>query len=388
MFNGHFDRIKDHHVITGGLSFNTPDFNSGSFVLHPTGVPGGYCRDSKCAGSEKFDVNQNEPVIRDIGKKINASMGQDGRIPVVISHYTDDTIGESLKINLKDKGVIDMLCKKEGSANIILPAELLPLREVLQPMINFELQTNPDYLNWNMWILVDTRKVLKGHTQRNAGFHYDGLNLSGKHTGMPSVSIYAWTNKLPTVFCKKPVIFPPDFQPDCNASIYAQRMVKAPEDLVTFPNGSILKFDGATVHCGAESENEINDRVFVRVCFTGPKFWFDRKGNTVNPFLEYPIGWSWRQVFDPSVKLKNPVDYSCPEEFKNMWDTACLGHHAFSTMYSGKKAHQSQLVQSIRLRGPKFLNEVLKLYHRGKASKFEDNIGECRAQLLKIKWET
>lgn len=372
MFEGRFDRINDHHVIIGGLSFNTPTFNNEKWILHGT--------------DNKIDLTTeqlNSFIIRDIGKKITADMGQDGRIPIIIkSNVGNDNIYHDISSNLKGKGVIDMWCKQEGSLDVVLSKDLLPLKEVLQPIIDFEIQTNKNYINWNMWLLIDTRKVFKGSTQRNAGFHYDGLNISGKHANDSNVSIYAWTNKIPTLFCKKPVKFPDNFQPDFNASIYAQRMIKEPTDIITFPNNSILKFDGTTVHSGCVVDKDINDRIFVRVCFTGPKFWFDRHGNTINPFLTYPPEWNWRIVHDPSVKLKNSTDFNSPEEFKNMWDTACLGHHAFSTMYSGKKSHEYQLIQAIRLKGTLFLNQVVQLYRQDR----QDPLNWYRAKLLEIKY--
>lgn len=371
MFSGYLHRIQQHHVVTGGLSFNTPTFGEQYYVLHASSLTWDNC-----------DIPSHHPIIRDIGKIITPEMGQDGRTPIQISFYKDNAIHTQLSQQLKCKGIIDMWCKLEGSVDVVIPAELACIKHIIQPIIDFERQTNPNYLHWNMWLLVDTRKVLKGHTQRNSGFHYDGLNLAGKYAGTPNVSIYAWANRLPTLFCKKPVKYPDDFQLNHNASIYAQRMPKSRRDIVTFPNGTLLKFDGATVHSGADADRDIHDRVFVRVCFTAPGVWFDRKGNTINPFLIYPSQWTWRSVHDPSVKLVNTAEFDTAEEFKNMWDVACLGHHAFSTMYSGDKAHEHQLVLAIRKRGPKFLQNVLDLY-----SIENDEIGILRSNLLRLKFE-
>lgn len=369
MFRGYLERIKDHHVTIGGLSFNAPHLSETHFVLNAV------------SKFEQLAGVVTAPVLRDVGKNITAEMGQDGRIPVVIGHTTESDIHSELNERLSGRGVMDMWCKQEGSQNVVLPIELNCLVPILQPIIDFERQWNKDYDNWNMWVLVDTRKVLRGHTQRNSGFHYDGLNLAGKYAGSPNVSIYAWTNCLPTLFCKKPVKFDEGFQRNHNASILAQRMPKNAADIVTFPNGSIIKFDGATVHSCAVANADIDDRVFVRVCFTAPGVWFDRVGNTKNPALIYPAEWQWRVVPDPSVTLQNTVKFSNAEEFKNLWDVACLGHHAFAVMYSGGKSHEQQLVQEIRQHGLGFLRKVLALY-----AKCPDVVSQQRAQLLELKF--
>lgn len=365
----HLQRVVNATTMIGGLSFNAPVLLGEQCEFEVVSVP--------------MDVTAStSPVLRDIGKIVTAKMGQTPRAPVTIGHYENPRLHSTLARNL-GTGIMDMWCKQEDSTTIVLPKKLEAIIPLLKPMVQFEANTNPNFHTWNMWLLVDTRPVLAGHTQRNAGYHYDGLNLGGKYAGTPLVSIYAWCNRLPTLFYTGGITFPSDFDGTRdNASILAQKQIKDPRKILIPSVNSIIKFDGATPHAGANAEYNIPDRVFVRVCFTPPSVWFDREGNTKNPCLQYPKLFQWRRVPDPSVWLRNTVDFTSPGEFKNLWDIACLGHHAFATMYEGKNAHEYQLMQQLRkMKGPEFVKEVMKLYNTSE-------VDQNRARLLLLKYES
>ncbi len=348
----HFDRVKNYNVTSGGLSFNMPRFSCQQTPIRI--LPGVY--------NSQYIYDSNSIVIRDIGKKVTLEMGQDGRTPIIIDNIpSPSNLHSTLVSNLgQGYGIMDMWCKQEGCTEIVVPVELECITSILSSASEFERRTNPDWLNWNMWLLVDTRPIIPGHTQRNSGFHYDGLNLGGKYANTPLVSIYAWTNCLATTFYNKPIMFPKDVKPTDNVSVLAQRQCKDPSNLVFHPPESLIKFDGATLHSGAYSHTHISDRVFIRICFTAPGIWFDRLGNTINPYLK-PF-WKWRQVLDPSILFKNTTEFANPQEFKNLWDIACLGHHAFGMMYSGRQSHEFGLVKAIRFKGLNFFKQVIQLY--------------------------
>ena len=365
MLNYH-ERIKNHTIITGGLDFCDITFSNNSPII-----------------IEHIDDNDNDKytntikqnaenhIIKDVGKKINIDMAFDKRIPLQFDGYIDNDIHQKLSDNLRNIGVIDMWIKQQNSNLIVMPKELFPIEQIIKKIYDFESLINSDILKWNMWLLVDCRSVTKGCTQRNAGFHYDGLNLSGKYAETNMVSIYSWTNVLPTLFYDSELNKVSELynlsdkdKINVNMSAYAQMKMNKKYILKSKPN-SLIKFDGATLHAGASTKTDINNRVFIRVCFTPENVWFDRIGNTVNPHLIYPKSFKWRKVKDPSTRLINPVFYKNEQEFKNVWDVACLGHHAFCTMYEKRSAYEYQLIKSLRsTKGLNFMRNIKKLYDK------------------------
>lgn len=315
----------------------------------------------------------DNPIFVEMGHEFNKSMVEVARIPFSIGYYKDVNLHSILKKHIQ-RGVIDMLIKKSGSLETIIPIELKSLTNILQPMINFEAAFNPEFIEWNLWLLVDLESVFLGETQRNSGAHCDGFQ-GLKHQKEPITSIYVWTNRLSTEFQRKGFKLPDDFDETVdNVSILMQRDWEK-EKVITFPENTIIKMDGVTVHRGAAAPDEIRDRVFVRVCATPGNVLFDRWGNTPNPcFNNY---FKWRIVPDPSSMLKNTTDFSTPEQFKNMWDVACLGHPSFSIYKMGKKSHQYQLMMELMNYGMSFIKKVVKMYQD------EDNIIEkLRGRIL------
>ncbi len=313
--------------------------------------------------------NKDNPVIADIGKNVSLNMGCTPRIPIAIDtwqinndhmhNYLTDLLG-------KNKGILDMWIKQPCSNEIIIPQELNVLMPILIKTAEFEKSSNCDFTNWNMWLLVDTRSIDDGFTQRNTGYHYDGLNISGKYINSPLVSIYVWHNTLPTLFYTGKTFFPDNF--DCekyNVSSYCQKQIKNKDHVISFCNYTIIKTDGASVHSANYSNRNITNRIFIRVCFTPTNMLFNRLGNTVNNTLDYPENFKWQQISDPSVRLLNCMDFSHPYEFKNMWDVACIGHPSYSISYVGQKSHQYHLITKLKLtKGYHFVKKIIRLYNK------------------------
>lgn len=318
---------------------------------------------------ELINENKTNPVIKDIGKPVTLEMGCCERIPIRIDTWEPDIgLHQYLTAILgNNRGLLDLWIKKENCDTIIIPKELQPIKKLLQRITEFELNSNPDFAKWNMWLLLDIKNVDQGFTQRNAGFHYDGLNISGKYKNRPLVSIYIWYNILGTVFYTGTTSLPNNLNvTKYNMSSFAQRQIKHQDNLVIFPNYSIIKTDGASVHsCQVSMNKNINDRIFIRICFTPPGMIFNRLGNTVNPCLSYPETFKWYQISEPSVKLLNCTLFSCAREFKNMWDVACIGHPSFAMAITGRKSSQFQLIHKLKKsRNILFIKEIVLLYNK------------------------
>ena len=357
----HLQPVDDAVHKIGGLSFNAPLFKGSTEHITPT------LNQSDVQFLEQHLLEHRaNPVLTQINQPVNLQMGQQRRWPILLNQIELPNLHEDLVRTLDNRGVMDMWIKIEGSNELVLPIELRVLKPILSEIFKAERFLNKEFRDWNGWLLVDTRRVTAGHTQRNAGFHYDGLNLGGKYRGTKLVSIYGWFNKLPTLFLTETVKFPHNFDgTKDNASIFPQRQLKNPNDIVAVPINTIVKFDGACAHAGSVAEESIEGRVFIRVCFTPPGVLFDRKGNTHNPapcFDYSDVRWE-RNVPDPAVQWRNCVEFRNPQEFKNMWDVACHGHSAFAIETEGVKSHEYQLMKKIReARDPRFLKKVFKLY--------------------------
>jgi hypothetical protein len=370
----HLDPVKNYFFKIGGLSFNQPKLAKDSIMLK-SNLNNDY--------SDIIDKNKNNPIIKNVGKNVTLEMGKSAKTPIQIMEIVLPNVHRVLSKFLKRSGTMDMWVKKSGEDKIIIPKELEIISEILKKSYEFEKAVNENATNWNMWLLIDVRKVKKGHTQRNCGYHFDGLKIGGYHKGSKVTSIYSWCNKLPTRFFTGKVIFPKNFNSKYNANIIAQKQIKKNDEIFDSEPNNLYRFDGATVHTGIECESDINDRVFIRICFTPPNVLFNRLGNTKNPCFEYPSNWKWRKVCDPSISFKNSVKFEFPEEFKNLWDICCLGHPAFSMRHEGVKSYEYELMTELKCYyGPKFVKNVVKLYENADKNS-ELNILRCKMLLIK-----
>lgn len=378
----HLNPIDDaFHTVTG-LSFNKPLF-SGSTLSHQYNL----IQSDRDFFEECLIGHHNNPILTEIGQPVSISMAHKQRIPIILSQIEIPNLHQTLNKELGNRGIMDMLIKLEGSSNIVLPIELISLEPIIKNIAKAEQYLNPQYIDWNMWLLLDSRPISTGRTQRNGGYHYDGLNLGGKYKGSPLVSIYGWCNKLPTQFYIGKVEFPPDFDGTRdNASILAQRQIKRPEHIIMVPLNTIVRFDGASPHSGSVSAEAISDRIFIRVCFTAPGVLFDRFGNTHNPAFDYKDP-RWERVCpDPAIQFKNTVIFRHPQEFKNMWDIACHEHSAFAIQNNGSQSHEYALIQQLRYHnGPRFLSDIIKLYDEEIAHRPSDVV-RMKRDLLKLRY--
>lgn len=71
-----------------------------------------------------------------------------------------------------------MKIKESGSDDIILPDNLEAIADLMYDTARYERFLNPDFTDWNMWLLIDRRPVEAASTQRNSGAHCDGFRMS------------------------------------------------------------------------------------------------------------------------------------------------------------------------------------------------------------------
>ena len=374
----HLNEISSCVHEQNGLSFNNPKLSTKYIQLNPT-----LTNENIIYYNQINESNYNNNILLDVGKDVILDMAKSKREPIKIQCIHLPNLHNELVKNIgQETGIMDMWIKPTKSYDIILPIELEPIIPIIDEIYKYESTINKNIYEWNMWLLVDTRTVKKNHPQRNGGYHYDGLSISGNHKGKPITSNISWCNTLPTRFYIGNINFPPNFKSNYNANIIAQKQIKKQKYILdSYPN-IIYKFDGATVHTGIDSNDYINDRVFIRVCFTSSDVLFNRIGNTINPALvginsDIYNNFGWKNINHPFIIFKNILNYNNCEEFKNLWDIACLGHPCASIKYMGKKSIEYKLILSIIKTTKQFINGVCKLYD-------DENtlIGEIRKQLL------
>ncbi len=181
---------------------------------------------------------------------------------------------------------------------------------------------------------------------------------------------------------------------DANNVNYSSVLARDRKDISTVdtkPN-LLYRMDGHTPHRGAFSNGYIEDRVFIRICFTPPGKEFYREGNTINPCLNYSENY-WRKVPDPGSYLSNVTDFKTPEEFVNMWNIACQGHPSYGIQGSGRSSHENQLLD--KLKNSRFsVQKKVQAHYANRVKFFREancenlaEIEEIRAALLSLKLE-
>lgn len=71
--------------------------------------------------------------------------------------------------------VLRCTIKPVGTLKVSLPVELLPMKPVLERLLEYEYMINPGLENFEAHLTLDHGVVPAGHTQRFPGFHGDGL---------------------------------------------------------------------------------------------------------------------------------------------------------------------------------------------------------------------
>jgi hypothetical protein len=104
-------------------------------------------------------------------------MGEQSKYPIKIKEIEIKDLFKLKNIG-ENTGVMDMWIKKCYSDSIVISKELECIKDILIEAYNFESYVNPDIKSWNMWLLIDIRPVKKYHSQRNCGYHFDGLAIS------------------------------------------------------------------------------------------------------------------------------------------------------------------------------------------------------------------
>jgi hypothetical protein len=122
------------------------------------------------------------------------------------------------------------------------------------------------------------------------GWHCDGFGTKDLN--------YIWYDSVPTEFCVQEF----DLSDDHNISMYEMERQARKENIITFPNNSLLLLDQTVVHRVAECK-EPGFRTFVKISISDKQY--NLKGNSHNYLFDY----EW-EMFERTKERNHPmVDY-------------------------------------------------------------------------------
>ena len=179
---------------------------------------------------------------------------------------------------------LDMPLRLAGEPTYSLPEEWLKFLPILQQLTGVEHQHNPNWLEYNTYLTVDSKKVKVEEQQRHGGLHVDGfqgerINPKNKITRNYVMTTNGGTRFYPQSFI---VVDETKFNIFQGFDLQAKSFIVAEENVAYFMDAYTVHESGIAVKAGL--------RTFLRLTYDVKKF--DRVGNTHNSMLDY----SWDMV--------------------------------------------------------------------------------------------
>lgn len=186
--------------------------------------------------------------------------------------------------------VLNLPIKMPGTG-FKIPAELSPMREFLQKIIDYEAASNPKLGEFYAYLTVDRGFVKKGDTHRRPGIHIDGVQGSRYPEKLPPEHTYSASDAVGTVFYAQSFDLR-HINPDRDY-IHGELERQADEkNAVKAADYGIYFWDSYSAHRAALADEDA-ERTFVRVEFSRKVY--DSVGDTVNPLFDY----DWKRLSRP-----------------------------------------------------------------------------------------
>jgi len=196
---------------------------------------------------------------------------------------------------------------KFPGSNIRLPKELIPIKDELIRLLQYEYFINPEVVNEFIHVTVDNRVVESGKTHRYGGFHGDGLQGAKFKQKVKCEHSYVYTNPLATHIALQPFFVAHINEARYNIFKEFDRQVKQ-ECLYKLRDGEVYLIDPYVVHASPIIGIDI-PRTFFRMTVSKEELLTPH--NTVNPMFEgqnYPEGIEVREfVSSPNTSI--PLDF-------------------------------------------------------------------------------
>jgi len=144
---------------------------------------------------------------------------------------------------------------------------------VFESLLNAAIEDYGSVVENYVYLTVKAGHVDESTFGNRPGWHADGYGSGGDIT-------YIWSDLNPTEFAVQNFVDVPD---DDNGSMKA--MEAQAKNIVTYPEGHLLKLNEGVVHRVAENNRRSGMRTFVKIAFS--KHRFNLKGNSHNYLLDY-----------------------------------------------------------------------------------------------------
>jgi len=227
-------------------------------------------------------VPPHERVIEDVEVFSYKTYGKEVHMPEGLPHIDVSPLQQFYT------RCLDMPIRLSGEREYFLPDEWVGLAPLIEDILGVEEQHNPNWVDYNTYITVDSSYVEAAKQQRHGGLHVDGFQGSRIEEKVKVTRNYVMTTNGGTRFFPQTFVVADEtkFNVFQGFDIQAKEFVIAEENLVYF-------MDAYTVHESGFAERD-GLRTFLRVTFDLKKF--DRLGNTHNNMLNY----EW-EMFDRKV---------------------------------------------------------------------------------------
>lgn len=201
------------------------------------------------------------------------------RKPVELGRYPLELV-EGLSVN-------NLLVKLKQTLEPVFPANLpQSIRDLVTQCITDAQESGLPVRNRFVYLTYDTRPFKKGQTQRNPGWHFDGLQGNEVMLKKPGCYSFLWTNKLPFLISDQS--FSLQGLDVGQHHIFDSLATQVFDDSVheSLP-GHLYLMSCYQMHRAQVAQEDTNDRLFVRLTFS--ELAYTSTSMTLNPDIEYPF---------------------------------------------------------------------------------------------------
>jgi hypothetical protein len=181
----------------------------------------------------------------------------------------------------------NLLIKLRHSDDIVLPAFMgESMREFIESCIARAKEADLPVRSRYIYVTVDSRPFKKGTTQRNPGWHTDGLQ--GEEVAVKQNGCYhfLWTNKIPFKISTQG--FDLSGINVSKHNVFDSLALQVYEDSVETTQAEHLYLVNCyQMHTAVPAQEDLEDRLFVRVSFS--ELTYTSASMSLNPEIEYPF---------------------------------------------------------------------------------------------------
>lgn len=171
-----------------------------------------------------------------------------------------------------------------------IPPHLEQFQEIIEKVVSSERLLNPDFENDHYVYITVDQGLVKPHTsQRRAGWHGDSyrkIESRNQNVKIPIDHVYVVADCCPTLFVPGPFSFNGVDPSDIDQVLKLFLKVAEKQEVVTYPNYTILRLDPFCVHdAGINNTDQTLQRTFVKISISQSKYC--KLGNAHNQLFIY-----------------------------------------------------------------------------------------------------